>query len=84
VVVQTIGNSPGYLASLNTMAGCTPDLFVYADPIPAGATIIIFTGNPPTTVLDYSANCGAPGAPIYAIFLDNSSITGNFANSGST
>ncbi len=80
----TIGNSPTYLANLNTMAGCTPDLFVYADPIPAGATIIIFTGNPPTTVLDYSANCGAPGAPIYAIFLDNSSITGNFANSGST
>jgi hypothetical protein len=80
----TIGNSPTYLADLNTMAGCTPDLFVYADPIPAGATIIIFTGNPPTTVLDYSANCGAPGAPIYAIFLDNSSITGNFANSGST
>ncbi len=81
---NTIGNSPAYLADLNTMAGCTPDLFVYADPIPAGATIIIFTGNPPTTVLDYSSNCGAPGAPIYAIFLDNSSITGNFANSGST
>lgn len=53
---NTIGNSPTYLADLNTMAGCTPDLFVYADPIPAGATIIIFTGNPPTTVLDYSAN----------------------------
>lgn len=81
---NTIGNSATYLADLNTMAGCTPDLFVYADPIPAGATIIIFTGNPPTTVLDYSSNCGAPGAPIYAIFLDNSSITGNFANSGST
>jgi hypothetical protein len=77
---NTLGNSPGYLASLNIMAGCTPDLFVYANPIPAGATIIIFTGNPPSTVLDYSSNCGAPGAPIYTVFLNNSSTAGNFAN----
>lgn len=77
-------NNPSYVNSLNVMAGCVPDLFVYSDPIPAGATVIIFTGNPPSTVLDYSANCGAPGAPLYVIFLDNSSITGNFVNSGST
>ncbi|MBI3133180.1 MAG: hypothetical protein HYZ14_00750 [Bacteroidetes bacterium] len=79
-----IVNNPTYVSNLNAMAGCSPDLFVYADPIPAGATIIIFTGNPPSAVLDYSANCGAPGAPMYVLFLDNSSITGNFANSGST
>jgi len=81
---NTIGNNTTYLNDMNTMAGCSPDLFVYSDPIPAGATIIIFTGNPPTTVLDYSSNCGAPGAPMYVLFLNNSSITGNYANSGAT
>lgn len=81
---NTIVNNATYLADLNTMAGCIPDLFVYADPIPAGATIIIFTGDPPSTTLDYSSNCGAPGAPMYVLFLNNNSITGNFANSGAT
>lgn len=81
---NTIVNNATYLADLNTMAGCVPDLFVYSTTIPAGATIIIFTGDPPSTTLDYSANCGAPNVPIYALFLNNISITGNFANSGST
>jgi len=79
---NTIGNNPTYVSDLNTMAGCV--LFVYADPIPAGATVIIFTGNPPSAVLDYSAQCGAPGAPFYVLFLNNLSITGNFVNTGTT
>lgn len=78
---NTIVNNATYLADLNAMAGCSPDLFVYSTTIPADATIIIFTGDPPSSVLDYSANCGAPGAPIYVLFLNNNSITGNFANS---
>jgi hypothetical protein len=77
-----IVNNSTYVTDLNAMAGCA--LFVYADPIPAGATVIIFTGDPPSTVLDYSSQCGAPGAPFYVMFLDNSSITGNFANTGGT
>ncbi len=71
-------NNSTYVNDLNTMAGCA--LFVYQDPIPAGATVIVFTGNPPSTVLDYSSNCGAAGAPFYVLFMDNSSTTGNFAN----
>jgi len=79
---NTLVNNPTYVSDLNAMAGCIPDLFVYSNPIPAGATVMIFTGDPPSTVLDYSANCGAPGAPIYVIFMNNSSTTGNFVNSG--
>lgn len=79
-----IVNNPTFVADLNAMAGCTPDLFVYADPIPAGATIIIFTGDPPSTVLDFSNNCGAPNTPVYVLFLDNTSTIGNFANSGTS
>lgn len=79
---NTIGNNATYVSDLNTMAGCA--LFVYADPIPAGATVIIFTGNPPSAVLDYSTQCGAPGAPFYVLFLNNISITGNFVNTGTT
>ena len=78
---NTIGNNATYVSDLNTMAGCA--LFVYADPIPAGATVIIFTGNPPSTVLDYSSQCGAPGAPFYVLFLNNLSTVGNFVNTGS-
>ena len=77
---NTIGNNATYVSDLNAMAGCV--LFVFADPIPAGATVIIFTGNPPSSVLDYSTQCGAPGAPFYVLFLNNSSITGNFVNTG--
>lgn len=72
-------NNQTYIDDLNSMAGCA--LFVYADPIPAGATVVVFTGNPPSTVLDYSSQCGASGAPYYCVFLDNASTTGNFANS---
>ena len=79
---NTIVNNSTYVNDLNAMAGCA--LFVYADPIPAGATVIIFTGDPPSTVLDYSSQCGAPGAPFYVLFLNNTSLTGNFANTGTS
>lgn len=75
-------NNQTYIDDLNAMAGCA--LFVYADPIPAGATVVVFTGNPPSTVLDYSSQCGASGAPYYTLFLDNSSTTGNFVNVSTT
>ena len=79
---NTIVNNATYINDLNTMAGCV--LFTYCDPIPAGATLMIFTGNPPSTVIDYSGNCSGTGAPYCAIFLDNSSLTGNFSNNSST
>ena len=71
-------NNPTYISDLNTMAGCT--IFAYADPIPAGAAVMVFTGNPPTTVLDYSSQCGAENLPIYAVFNSNSSTSGRFSN----
>jgi len=79
---NTIVNNPTYINDLNNLAGCS--LFTYCDPIPAGATLMIFTGNPPSTVIDYSGSCGGTGGPYCAIFLDNSSLTGNFSNNSST
>lgn len=76
-----IVNQAAYINDMNTMAGCA--LFVYCDPIPAGATLMIFTGNPPSTVIDYSGNCGGVGAPYCVIFLDNASTVGNYSNSTS-
>lgn len=73
-------NNPTYVNDLNTTAGCSPDLFVYADPIPPNSTVMVFTGNPPSTVLDFSSNCAA--APVYVIFTDNASTSGRFSNSG--
>jgi len=77
---NTLINNPTYLNDLNVMAGCT--IFTYADPIPAGTDVMVFTGNPPTTVLDYSSQCGASNLPIYALFNNNTSSTGQFANTG--
>ena len=78
---QTINENPAFVATLNGLAGCTPDLFVSAAVIPAGATLFIFTGNPPTIPPDYTSLCG--GGPIYAIFCNNTTqTTGRFANSG--
>lgn len=76
---NTLVNNAAFINSLNTMAGCT--IFQYCDPVPAGSTLMIFTGNPPSTVLDYSGNCGGVPPPYCAVFLDNSSTTGNFSNS---
>ena len=77
---NTLINNPTYVNDLNVMAGCT--IFTYADPIPAGADVMVFTGNPPTTVLDYSSQCGASNLPIYTIFNNNTSTSGQFANTG--
>ena len=73
-------NNPSYVSDLNSTAACSPDLFVYADPIPPNSTVMVFTGNPPSTVLDFSSNCAA--APVYVIFTDNASTSGRFSNSG--
>ncbi len=76
---NTLGNNPAYITQLNTTAGCS--LFAYADPIPAGATIIVFTGQTPSYVFDYSTQC--PSTEVfYAIFCNNTSTAGRFANSG--
>jgi hypothetical protein len=71
-------NNPSYINDLNTMAGCT--VFAYADPIPPNSSVMVFTGNPPSTVLDYSSQCGAADLPIYVIFNNNTSTSGRFSN----
>lgn len=79
---NTLGNNASYVSSLNAQAGCT--LFYYADPIPANAIIVVFTGNPPTFVFDYSSLCPS-SLQYYVIFCNNpTDLTGRFANSGST
>ncbi|MCB9222960.1 MAG: hypothetical protein R2780_13655 [Crocinitomicaceae bacterium] len=75
-------NNQAHLDDLNALAGCVPDLFVYCDPIPAGSSLMIFTGNPPSYVVDYSANC--TGQQYCAIFLDNADITGNYSNTSTS
>lgn len=78
---NTLGNNPAYVTQLNTQAGCP--LFAYADPIPAGATIIVFTGQTPSYVFDYSTQC--PSTEVfYVIFCNNTSTSGRFANAGNT
>lgn len=78
---NTLGNNPVYVTQLNTLAGCP--LFAYADPIPAGATIIVFTGQTPSYVFDYSTQC--PSTEVfYVIFCNNTSTSGRFANAGNT
>jgi hypothetical protein len=80
---NTILENTTTVASLNGLAGCSPSLFVSASIIPAGATMFIFTGNPPTIIPDYTSLCG--GGPIYALFCNNTSDgTGRFANTGTS
>lgn len=76
---NTLGNNAAYINQLNTAAGCS--LFTYADPIPAGAIIVVFTGQTPSYVFDYSPQCPST-QQYYAIFCNNSSTAGRFANSG--
>ncbi len=76
---NTLGNNATYISQLNTLAGCS--LFTYADPIPAGAIIIVFTGQTPSYVFDYSSQCPAT-QQYYAVFCNNTSTAGRFANSG--
>lgn len=73
--------NPTYVAQLNTDAGCA-GLFVEADPIPANAKVIVFTGALPTFAFDFSGLCGT--GPYYAVFTDNASTTGRFANYNAT
>jgi len=70
-----------FVNQLNTTAGCA-GLFVEADPIPAGASVIVFTGSNPTYAFDFSGLCGS--GPYYALLLDNTSTSGRFANYNST
>lgn len=72
-------NNASFINQLNTTAGCTPPLFIYDDTIPPGATVIVFTGNPPSSVIDFSSQCG--NGQYYAVFSDNTSTSGRFANS---
>lgn len=76
---NTLLNNPAYITQLNTQAGCT--LFAYADPIPANAIIVVFTGLTPSYVFDYSSQCPS-SSTYYAIFCNNASTAGRFANSG--
>lgn len=75
---NTLLNNASAISSLNSSAGCT--LFAFADPIPASATVVVFTGNPPTAPPNFSAQCGQL---YYAVFCNNpSDVGGRFANSG--
>lgn len=76
---NTLLNNPAYITQLNTLAGCA--LFQYADPIPAGAIIVVFTGFTPSYTFDYSTQCPS-ASTYYAVFCNNASTTGRFANSG--
>lgn len=76
---NTLGNNATYISQLNAAAGCS--LFTYADPIPAGAIIVVFTGQTPSYVMDYSPQCPS-SQQYYAVFCNNTSTAGRFANSG--
>lgn len=76
---NTLGNNATYISQLNTLAGC--NIFTYADPIPAGAIIVVFTGETPSYVFDYSPQCPST-QQYYAVFCNNTSTSGRFANSG--
>lgn len=76
---NTLINNATYINQLNTQAGCT--LFQYADPIPAGAVIVVFTGLTPSYVFDYSTQCPS-SSTYYAVFCNNASTAGRFANNG--
>jgi hypothetical protein len=78
---QTWTTNPTYVSSLNTTAAC-PGLFVEADPIPAGGEVIVFTGAAPTFNFDFTGLCGT--GPYYAVFADNTSTVGRFANYNAT
>ncbi|MCT4580702.1 MAG: T9SS type A sorting domain-containing protein [Flavobacteriales bacterium] len=75
---NTIGNNAAYISSLNAVAGCTK--FAYADPIPAEATVMLFTGQTPSYVYDFSTMCGN-GELVYALFCSNTSGSGRYGNS---
>lgn len=69
--------NPTYTTQLNTTAGCA-GLFVEADPIPANANVIIFTGSSPTFAFDFTGLCGS--GPYYAVYSNNTGTGGRFGN----
>jgi len=78
---QTWVTNPTYVSALNTTATC-PGLFVEADPIPANAEVIVFTGAAPVYSFDFTGLCGT--GPYYVVFANNTTGTGRFANYSST
>ena len=78
---QTWTTNPTFVAQLNTTANC-PGLFVEADPIPANAEVIVFTGASPSYNFDFTNLCGT--GPYYAVFANNTSTSGRFANYNAT
>jgi hypothetical protein len=76
---QTWVSNPSFVAQLNSTAGCP--LFIDAlsvGTIPAGATIVVFTGSSPTYNFDFSSRCGT--GPYYALFANNTNTSGRFLN----
>ncbi|MCB9230118.1 MAG: hypothetical protein H6581_00525 [Bacteroidia bacterium] len=76
-----IGNAD-YVDSLNTLAGCSPPIFLNAadtSPIPPGADFMIMRFDP-TRIYDFGNWCGR--SPIYVVFTfdPNWNTTGNFKN----
>jgi hypothetical protein len=73
---------------LNTVAGCSPDLFTAAPAtIPAGSNVVVFLGagdadgfDDVATNLDFSGSCGES---YYAVFGAGTSGSGYFSNSNS-
>ncbi|MBL4593517.1 MAG: lamin tail domain-containing protein [Flavobacteriales bacterium] len=78
---QNWTTNPTYVTSLNATAGCGA-LFVEMDPIPANAQVIVFTGAVPTYNFDFTGLCGT--GPYYAVFANNTSTSGRFANYNAT
>lgn len=78
---QTWTTNPTFVAQLNTTANC-PGLFVEANPIPANAKVIVFTGASPSYNFDFTNLCGT--GPYYAVFANNTNTGGRFANYNAT
>lgn len=78
---NTIIDNATYTNSLNTTASCSK--FIYADPIPANTTVLIFTSSSPSYAYDFSSLC-ASGEQVVALYCNSTSTTGRFANSSST
>ena len=74
---RTWVTNPTYVAQLNTDASC-PGLFVEANPIPANANVVVFTGSNPSYNFDFTGLCGT--GPFYAVFANNTNTGGRFGN----
>ncbi len=75
---NTIGNNATYISNLNATASCSK--FVYLDPIPANATVILFTGQSPSLAYNFSSLCPS-NEQVVALFCDNvADGNGRFTN----